>query len=243
VQREPLQYITGHQEFWSMDLMVNSQVLIPRPETEVLVEQTLKCVREQKIPLKDTYQILDLGTGSGAIALALAKELENVRVWATDISGAALETARANARQQDLETKIEFKEGDLWKPLLKEQTRFDLIVSNPPYIDADHFACLAPEVKDHEPEIALNGKMNGMYYLEKIIQQGFEFLDAGGRLLLEMDPAQIDPALELLQAQGRYDQLESVKDHSGRLRVVMARKKILTTDIHKQPQTDEEILL
>jgi len=226
VNREPVPYITGHQEFWSMDLMVNPSVLIPRPETEVLVEQALRLIQNQKIPSKETYLILDLGTGSGALALALAKDLEKARVWATDISGAALETARANARQLGLENRIEFREGDLWEPVQKEQIGFDLIVSNPPYIAEDQYAGLAPEVRDYEPEIALNGRTGGLYYLEKIIRQGSEFLNPGGWLLLEMDPAQMDRALALLQSSGFYDRTERVKDYSSRFRVVMARKKI-----------------
>ncbi|RPI73775.1 MAG: peptide chain release factor N(5)-glutamine methyltransferase, partial [Desulfobacteraceae bacterium] len=222
VNREPVQYITGHQEFWSMDLRVNPSVLIPRPETEVLVEQAIYLIQNEKIPVKETYHLLDLGTGSGALALALAKELEKARVWATDISGTALETARANARQLGLENRIEFREGDLWEPVQKEQIGFDLIVSNPPYIAEEQYAGLAPEVKDHEPGIALNGGAGGMCYLEKIAARASEFLNPEAWLLLEMDPAQTGPVMDLLQAGGRFESPRCVKDYSGQLRVVMA---------------------
>jgi release factor glutamine methyltransferase len=225
VSREPVPYITGHQEFWSMDLMVNPSVLIPRPETEVLVEQAIRLIQNQKIPLKESYQILEIGTGSGAITLALAKKLTQARFWATDISGTALETARANSRQLDLEERIEFREGDLWEPVEKEQIGFDLIVSNPPYVTSEQYAALAPEIKDYEPEIALNGRQDGRYYLEKIAARASEFLNPDGWLLLEMDPAQTGPIMDLLQANGCFEQVERIKDYSGRPRVVMARKK------------------
>ena len=142
---EPVAYITGRKDFWSFVLEVNNSVLIPRPDTEVLVEEALDIIRSGSSP---DINILDIGTGSGAIALALAKEIPIARITATDISTAALEMAKKNARNLGLDSLIDFRQGNLFTPV---DNLFDIIVSNPPYISEEEYRNLSPGVKDYEP--------------------------------------------------------------------------------------------
>jgi len=225
LRREPLQYITGHQEFWSLDFRVGPQVLIPRPETEVLVEQVLRLLREERLPETDHPKILDLGTGCGALAVSLALEIKSAAVWATDTSEKALEVARLNAENHGVAERIIFKMGDLWQPFEGEDIRFDVIVSNPPYVDCRVFQTLPCEVRDYEPRAALEGQEGGMFYIEKIILGSGDYLNPGAWVLIEMDPGQTRTALQLIDKSGRYGAWEGVKDYSHRYRVVMAQNK------------------
>jgi release factor glutamine methyltransferase len=186
--REPLQYITGVQEFWSLDFQVDPRVLIPRPETELLVEEAKERIKDAPGTGGDPFRILDLGTGSGALAVTLAKEIQGARIWATDISPEAIELARLNAEMHNTSDRIEFRQGDLWHALNDPNITFDLIVSNPPYVSADEYDDLQPEVRDHEPRLALDGREQGLYYIQKIIEGCTNFLKPGGWLLLEMAP-------------------------------------------------------
>jgi release factor glutamine methyltransferase len=224
LRREPLQYITGHQEFWSLDFQVAPPVLIPRPETEVLVEQVMRLLKEERLPEKDRPKILDLGTGCGALAVSLAREIKGAALWATDVSEEALQVARLNAQAHEVAERIVFKTGDLWQPLRGKDIRFDVIVSNPPYVDSGVFHTLPCEVRDYEPRAALDGQEGGMFYIEKIISEAGDYLNPGGWVLIEMDPGQTPRALQRIEKSGRYREWERVKDYSHRYRVVMARK-------------------
>jgi len=190
LNREPVQYITGVQEFWSREFMVNPKVLIPRPETEVLVEQAFAVLNQKKEgEVSFTPRILDIGTGSGAIAVSLAGELSDADVWASDVSEDALETARANARKHNVEEKIHFVKSDLFSAI-DPLTRFDAIVSNPPYVALEDLDNLQPEVGRYEPRSALDGGPGGLVIVNKLILEAKDYLKPGGWLLMEMDPSQ-----------------------------------------------------
>ena len=226
LQREPLQYITGVQEFWSLDFQVDPRVLIPRPETELLVEKALERIKESSETHGHPLEILDLGTGSGALAITLAKEIQGARIWATDISPEAIELARLNASRHDVSGRIEFRQGDLWHALDDPNITFDLIVSNPPYVSIDEYEYLAPEVRDHEPRIALDGHEEGLFYIRKIIEKCPEFLNPGGWLLLEMAPGQTEKALELIRATKIFENEDRIKDYGHLYRVVLAQREL-----------------
>jgi len=221
--REPLHYITGTREFWSLDFMLDSHVLIPRPDTEIMVEQGLNLA--QHLPdSQGQIRILDVGTGSGALAVSLAKDLQEAEIWATDISEAALEVARGNARKHHVEDRIRFIQGDLLEPLQGQDVTFHLLLSNPPYIPSEDYSNLPPEIRDYEPRIALDGGEGGMKFIERIIRDGVEFVKRGGWILLEMSPDQTDRALDLIAQTKGYGQKRRVKDYGQHYRVVMAQK-------------------
>jgi release factor glutamine methyltransferase len=224
LRREPLQYITGRQEFWSLDFQVGPQVLIPRPETEVLVEQVVRLFKEERLPEKDRPKILDFGTGCGAVAVALAREIEGASLWASDLSEDALEVARLNAETHGVARRIVFKRGDLWEPIRGEALRFDVIVSNPPYVDSGTMDTLPCEVRDYEPRAALDGQEGGMFFIEKIISGAGDYLNPGGWVLIEMDPGQTPKALQMIEKSGLYAAWERATDYSRCYRVVMAQK-------------------
>lgn len=223
INREPLQHITGIQEFWSLEFTVGPQALIPRPETELLIEQVLSLSREAKVPQSPC--ILDLGTGCGVLAICLARELAPASIWASDISGEPLDLARRNARRHGVEERICFMAGDLLRPVSDRNLIFDVIVSNPPYVASEALSLLAPEVIDHEPLLALDGGVEGMFHIERIVEDAPNHLNPGGWLLLEMDPEQTIKAFELIERTGAYQEKHRVKDYSHRYRVVVARKK------------------
>jgi len=230
LKREPIQYITGIQEFWSLQFSVGPPVLIPRPESELLIEKALHLMTHDGLPEGEGMKILDLGTGCGALAVALAKEMERASVWASDISEEALRFARLNARKYDLQERIEFRQGDLWTPFDGEALFFDVIVSNPPYIDSGSLDLLSPEIRDYEPRAALDGGDGGRFYIERIIRRATDFLKPGGWLLVEMDPDQTSWALKLIEEGTRYGESERIRDYSHRYRVVMARKSLPPAD-------------
>lgn len=221
ISGEPLQYILGHQEFWSIDLTVNSHVLIPRPETEVLVEAGLLIllkIASNKIP-----SVLELGTGSGAIIIALAREVGNVSFVATDISTDALRVAKENARSVGVLNKIKFVKGDLFSPFPIKET-FDLILSNPPYIRRSEWKGLMKEVRDYEPKIALDGGEDGLDFYRKMISQAPSYLKSKGWLLVEVGSGQADKVSEMIEARGGFHKPKRVKDLSGIERVIKAQK-------------------
>lgn len=225
VSGEPLQYILGRQEFWSIDFNVDPRVLIPRPETELLVEQTLSILSEhffEKIP-----SILEIGTGSGAIAIALAKEIGEIFIVATDISRRALLLAKENANMAGVLGQIEFVNGNLFDPFcpLKEREPFDVILSNPPYISSTEIQRLAREVKDYEPIIALNGGEDGLEFFRRITLQASCYLRKGGWLLLEMGQGQGPLVSEQIREGGDFLRPVCIQDGSGIERVVKAQKK------------------
>ncbi len=221
---EPLHYITGVREFWSIDFLVDPRVLIPRPETELLVEQTLKTARE---PARgEEILILELGTGSGAVAVSIAGEIPCCRVWATDISTDALSVAGKNAKRHGVSDKITFLSGDLFGAIKGSGSfLFDIILSNPPYVAEEEWDFLPGEVKDHEPRLALDGGAKGMKCLAPIVRGAHEFLRPGGRLFLEMSPHQTGEVLSLMESLSVYDEISRLRDYAGRYRIVTARKK------------------
>lgn len=223
LRREPLQYITGIQEFWSMDFIVNPQVLIPRPESELLVEQAIERLKTDAVEENHSPRILDLGTGCGALATVLAKEIPRSQIWATDVSQTAIDIARINAEKHGVSEKIEYILGDLWQPLRDKDITFDLIVSNPPYVSAEEYEDLPPEVRSYEPRLALDGREGGFYFIKEIIEGSPDFLNPEGWLLLEMAPNQTNKALELLERIDTFDSKMRIKDYSHHYRVVCAQ--------------------
>ena len=225
ISGEPLQYILGHQEFWSINFKVDPRVLIPRPETEFLVEQSLSIL--SKKTFEHNPSVLEIGTGSGAIAVALAKEVKHLFLVATDISRDAIILARENAKAAGVQRQIEFVNGDLFSPLRpsREKRPFDLIVSNPPYIVRRKICTLAKEVKDYEPTIALNGGEDGLGFYRRIIPEAPGYLRAGGWLLLEVALGQGSDVSDLIEEEGSFYQPECIPDLSGIGRVVKAQRK------------------
>jgi release factor glutamine methyltransferase len=220
--REPLQYITGRQEFWGLDFEVTPDVLIPRPETELIVETALQHARDQGGPLS----IIDLCTGSGCIAVCLAKELPSARIFATDTSGKALAIARENARRHGLADRIRFFEGDLFAPLdeLDLHGQVDIIVSNPPYVPSGDRPALQPEVRDFEPAEALFAGPDGTAVHRSIIGKTQEFLKQRGVLIMEMGLGQAPELIRMIEKTEAYDAPVVLKDLAGIERVVVAKK-------------------
>lgn len=220
--REPVAYITGVKEFWSLEFAVNPFVLIPRPETELLVEQTLKASEPAYTRAGRGLSILELGTGCGAVAVALARSLSHKAIiTATDISPEALSVARGNAIRHGVQENARFLCGNLFDPI-NPHFRYDLIVSNPPYIPSSLIPALMPEVRQHEPIQALDGGDNGLSVIGRIIQEAPSRLLDGGRLLLEMGDEQREHIRSLLKETGAFGELIFCRDYSGRDRVVSA---------------------
>jgi release factor glutamine methyltransferase len=185
-RRVPLQHLVGSQAFWRHDFLVGPDVLVPRPETELLVELALERLGAIAQPL-----LVDVGTGSGCIALSLAHERPDATVHATDLSEAALAVARENARRLGLETRVQFHLGDLLDPVAHLSGRVDLVVSNPPYVSAEERDALAPEVREHEPAIALFAPERGLGVYRRLAGAAASVLRPGGTLLLELGAGQL----------------------------------------------------
>jgi len=216
-RRIPLAYLTGEREFWSLRLRVDSRVLVPRPETETLVEAALE-------RLGPGARIADIGTGSGAVAIALASELRDATLHATDRSAAALEVARANAAEHGFALRIEFLLGDLLAPLAALPGPLDALVSNPPYIPTADLAGLQPEVRDFEPRAALDGGAGGLDLIGLLVAGAPRLLRPGGWLLLEIGAGQADAVQRLAQTTGCYTEISIRRDLAGIERVIAARR-------------------
>jgi release factor glutamine methyltransferase len=219
--RVPLAYITGRQEFWSMDFQVTPEVLVPRPETERLVEIALMLTSNASAvrPLR----ILDIGIGSGAVAISLAKELPLATFWATDVSPAALAIARSNALRHGVAERISFICADLCKPFAAMHDRFELIVSNPPYIRSADMAGLAPEVGQWEPRLALDGGTDGMDFYRRFATELSSCLNPDGAIAVEIAADAGVLVSELFVAAG-FKKVEIFQDYARRDRVVVAKK-------------------
>lgn len=212
----PTAHIVGKKEFYSLDFAVSPATLIPRPDTELLVDEALRLAKTIPSPL-----IADIGTGTGCVAVALAHRLPKARIVAVDISPEALETARGNATRLGVSERVEFRLGDLLSPLAG--LRPDLIVSNPPYIPTGDIAGLEPGVRDHEPALALDGGTDGLRVIERLAAQALPLLAPGGRLLVEIGAGQEDGARGVFTRAGFV--VEAVlKDGGGHPRVVRAAK-------------------
>jgi release factor glutamine methyltransferase len=226
LKREPVQYITGVQEFWSLEFTVGPQVLIPRPESEILVEQVVSILsKKQSDVAANTASVLDVGTGSGAIAISIAHELPGVEIWASDVSAEALKIAGLNALKHGLAERIHFIEGDLFEPLKDTPRVFDVIVSNPPYVGTEEYDELPPEVGQYEPRSALDGGEGGLFFINKIIMEAKDYLNPDGWLLMEMAPFQTAKAMDLVEKSGFYRDKKVIKDYSKKERVVIAQRK------------------
>lgn len=213
----PLQYLLGQAEFMDLRLRVDERVLIPRPETEELVELILRELDPQR-----EWEILELGTGSGAIALALARALPKSRVLATDISLGALALARENALRNGLEGRVRFIESDWFRGVVGE---FDLVVANPPYVSREEASSLPKEVREHEPRLAWDGGEEGLAAIREIIVAAPGHLRPGGRLYLEIGASQGRRVEALALATRAYGEVEVLPDLSGRARFLRAIRR------------------
>jgi release factor glutamine methyltransferase len=224
-RKEPLAYIVGHREFWSLEFKVNPKVLIPRPETEGVVECLLNLdgdgARERAI------RILDVGTGSGILAIVAALEFPEARITAVDKSGDALEIALENALRHQVAERIEFLEMDLmcdWN--FPENDLYDAILSNPPYIPSRELERLMPDVRDYEPRAALDGGPDGLACYRSIVANAFPYLKPGGYLIFEVGDNQAGSVQQNLLAHGGFERIHIIQDLSGRNRIVTAGRAL-----------------
>ncbi|MBN1932189.1 MAG: peptide chain release factor N(5)-glutamine methyltransferase [Desulfobacterales bacterium] len=223
IHREPVAYIVGTKGFWTLDFKVKNDVLIPRPETECLVEAALLLLPEDSNPIPK--YILDLGTGSGAITLSLASQRPKNIFFASDRSIRAISIAHRNAKDYDLDGIINFFVGDWFNPIKADIHPFDMIISNPPYIPSGMIGRLQPEIYLYEPIEALDGGEDGLYHVRQIIQWAHAYLNKNGFLLLEIGHDQRDDVLEIINNCNKYDNIVFENDLSGFQRVVQMRKK------------------
>jgi release factor glutamine methyltransferase len=220
---EPVQYITGHQEFWSLEFEVTADVLIPRPESELLVEHGARSVsqwcamRPQAVPY-----VLDVGTGSGALAISLAHALPQSRVWGSDIAPQALRVARRNAHHLGVAVRVQWVCGDLLTPW-QASGRFALCVANLPYVTTAEWQQLPPEIRDHEPPHALlGGGEHGVELIRRLVMASPDILAPGGTLLLEVGWRQATAVVEMVQQTGQFQTVGVWRDFAGIERVVWA---------------------
>jgi release factor glutamine methyltransferase len=221
MRREPLQYITGTQEFWGLPFRVTPDVLIPRPETELIVEETVRRLLDIDTPL-----MIDLCTGSGCVAVSLAQSIPQARIFATDNSAAALEVARENARWNGVADRIRFVEGDLFGPLeeLDLGDRVHVITANPPYVRDSERLDLQHEVRDFEPGLALFAGPRGTEISERIIDTTPHYLRPGGSLIMEMGIGQAAALKKTAERTGAFFKIDIFKDLAGIERVLVAKK-------------------
>ncbi|MBL8075102.1 MAG: peptide chain release factor N(5)-glutamine methyltransferase [Nitrospira sp.] len=219
--REPLQYILGSQEFCGLEFSVTPAVLIPRPETELLIQETLR-----EGGFAEGAVLVDVGTGSGCVAVTLATILSGMRIFALDCSRDALSVAKGNAERQGVSNKIVWLEGDLLSPLRECSVAgsVDAIISNPPYIAEADWAGLQPEVRDYEPRGALLAGVEGIEFHERLIHDSREFLSPDGLLVMELGQGQAPLVRRAAEAAGGYTGVQTVKDEAGIERVLIARR-------------------
>ncbi len=211
----PLQHITHSQEFMKMDFFVDENVLIPRPDTEILVEETIKIAKNMTNP-----KILDLCTGSGAIAISIAKNVKDADVYAVDISEKALDIARTNAKRLEVFDKIKFLKSDLFQNI--EKTKFDIIATNPPYIKKEDITYLSKEVQ-REPLLALDGGVDGLDFYKRILNQSIDYLKFGSYICMEIGYDQKQDVLKIIQDIDKYVDTYSKKDLCGNDRIIVTK--------------------
>ena len=215
VKGVPLQYITNSQEFMGLNFYVDENVLIPQPDTEILVEEVIKIVsKENKI------NILDICTGSGCIGISVENAVPKAKITMSDISKKAIEIAKKNAKENNVLEKIKFIESDMFENI---EGKFDIIVSNPPYIETDVINTLSREVQN-EPIIALNGGKDGLVFYRKLINEASKYLNNDGYLCMEIGYDQKEKVMELARKQEVFSKIEVIKDLSGNDRVIICRK-------------------
>lgn len=229
----PIQYIINNQEFMKLNFYVDENVLIPQPDTEILVEEVIKYINNtnintfsnttaSNIPNTSPIKILDLCTGSGAIAISLAKYIENCEITATDISNKAMQVAKLNAETNLVHKKINFIQSDMFENVdIKD---FDIIVSNPPYIETDTIITLNADVQK-EPKIALDGGIDGLNFYRIILNNGYNYLKNNGKLFLEIGYNQREKLFKLISDSNFFENPHCVKDLSGNSRVIICSKK------------------
>lgn len=215
ISGEPLQYITGYQEFMKLNFLVTKDVLIPRQDTEILTEEVISIAKKMQNPI-----ILDLCTGSGAIAVSIAKYVNNSKIYAVDISTKALEIAKKNAEFNGVRNNINFSQSNLFSGL--KNKKFDIIVSNPPYIETDTILKLPKDVQN-EPRLALDGGKDGLDFYRKIAQNAYSFLNRQGYLCLEIGYNQRSSVQKILEEQKRYVNTYSKKDLCENDRVIVTQ--------------------
>ena len=229
---EPVQYIMGSQEFMGLEFIVNENVLIPRQDTETLVEDALEIINTGTLRGEDMdvkrkeWDILDLCTGSGAIGVSLARIANKVNVTCSDISEGAIKVAKENAQKHGVAKSVKFEQGDLFKPFSKHfrKQKFDMIISNPPYIKSSVIPTLQKEVCEHEPFSALDGGESGLDFYEKIVSGAGSHLRKSGVLLLEIGHDQGEAVSGLLSRNGDFTSIRVLKDLANRDRIVFAKK-------------------
>jgi release factor glutamine methyltransferase len=215
-QGEPLQYITGRQGFWKHEFRVEPGILIPRSDSEVLVQATLEGLKKIEYP-----RILDVGTGTGCLIISILADLPKARGVATDIGTQALRLARGNATRIKVQDRLSFVLGDLLTPFKEEA--FHAIISNPPYVAEEEWDSLPKEVRDKEPPQALKGGKEGLFYLGRLIAQGWRHLLPGGFLIMEIGWQQMDKVTDLFKGKP-YTGIEFFSDLGGRDRMVLGRR-------------------
>ena len=215
----PVAYLVGRKEFFGLEFDITSAVLIPRPDSELVVTECLTIARKMPQP-----RILDIGTGSGNLAIAVAHQHAAAQVTAIDVSPDALAVAGRNAEKHKVNERIRFLSGDLFAPLGPEE-RFDFILSNPPYIPHEELEKLPPGVRDYEPKTALDGGAGGFMVLERLLDQARKFLEVGGHLIVEIGAPQEKPARQRFASYPEYDLAATIYDYSGHPRVLRARMK------------------
>lgn len=222
--REPLHYIVGVREFWSLPFKVNHHVLIPRPETEILIEKALNILKIYYSNCTELIYVNDIGTGCGNIAISLSKEWKGLHLDATDSSEKALSVAAENAVLNNVSHEIRFRKRELFGDIKnKNKAKYDLIVSNPPYIPSDEIKTLQPEIKDYEPLLALDGGPDGLDFYRKIIARTPNYLAQNGFIIFEMGYNQGSAISGILKNKGCFSEIEITKDYSGNDRIVSAR--------------------
>jgi release factor glutamine methyltransferase len=221
---KPVAYLVRQREFFSLPFAVTPDVLIPRPETELLVVRALDLAKDALKAGAPDLRIADIGTGSGVLAVCLAKHIPKCRVTATDISPAALAVARRNAERHGVAERIEWLEGDVLAGV-EPSAQFDLIVSNPPYVTTAELATLADDVRKYEPVAALDGGEHGTSVIERLLPQAAERLRPGGSLLMEISPTILQRVEQLVDAAPTLERRPTHKDAAGLPRVVEARRR------------------
>lgn len=215
-QAEPVAYLVGRREFFSLSFHVSKDVLIPRPDTETLVLEAI-----DRLKGRDEPRLLDLCTGSGCIVVAVTNHLSNVRALATDVSAAAIAIAKKNAQVHSVDERIQFAEGDLFAAVSADE-RFDVIVANPPYVATGEMATLPATVRQHEPSLALDGGADGLDPHRRILREAPGRLAPGGHVLLEISPEQAGAVAEIARQAGAYATIEFRKDLDQQPRVLRA---------------------
>jgi release factor glutamine methyltransferase len=222
---KPVAYLVGKREFYSLSFAVSQDTLIPRPETEFVVIGLLDAAKTQKPAVRDDgFEIADVGTGSGILAVTAAKKLPTARVTAIDISPGALKVAAANAAAHGVSERVALVESDLFAKVPADK-KFDFIVSNPPYITTAEMAELDRDVADYEPRTALEAGPRGTEVIERLLPQAAERLVSGGRLFIELSPQIHEAVQKLIAADPRLEPQPTIEDHGRRPRVVVARRK------------------